>query len=433
MGLLDLSFDNLDDPKKQMLLAMAAGLLTPQHNRGLGGFGAALGQAVPMGLNQYAQASMMKQKMGAAEQEKKMREMQLEQMRNEQQFRVALGGAMQPSFAPTQTFSPSDMETPSQYTPGGPAGLNTQSPAFLRAMQLDPMKAISAQQAFASMSQKQIHAMKPDESLGIVENGTWKPIATNPKPKEQWRPLSVAELKEKGLPTDGRQGWQIDTATGKVAAVGAVAPNINVPVHLGNSLASTLGKGIGDALDAGKAQATGAIDSINTGNAIKQAIESGKVIAGPLANGRIVTTQIANALGFTGDEGLVQTRTVIANMANSALAARGMLKGQGQVSDYESKLLEKAKAGSIDLTVPEIKALVNVNERLSRSAIQRHMRLVGELSKNPDYKQAIPFYSVEEPPAYTSSGSSGPVVGAIEDGYIFLGGDPKDKNNWKRK
>jgi hypothetical protein len=139
-----------------------------------------------MGLNQYAQASMMKQKMGAAEQEKQMRAMQLAQMQAEQGFRENLGKAMGPAVPPSQTFAPGDMETPSQFTPGSPATLDTRSPFYAKAAQLDPMKALSAQQAFSSMGQKQLVHAKEGESVLQFDpsSGGLKTLYQSPKQKK---------------------------------------------------------------------------------------------------------------------------------------------------------------------------------------------------------------------------------------------------------
>jgi hypothetical protein len=84
-------FDNLDDPKKQMLMAMAFGLLGGQGGKGVGGFARDLGQAGLLGMKSYTLANEDKRRNQMAQQEAKSREMQMAEAQRGQDFNKALG------------------------------------------------------------------------------------------------------------------------------------------------------------------------------------------------------------------------------------------------------------------------------------------------------------------------------------------------------
>lgn len=77
-------FDNLDDPQKQMLLMLGAGLLSPTRNKGMTGFGEAMGKAIPQGLLGYSSATDAKRRNAMADMQAKFQQAQLGQMEQSQ-------------------------------------------------------------------------------------------------------------------------------------------------------------------------------------------------------------------------------------------------------------------------------------------------------------------------------------------------------------
>ena len=181
----------------------------------------------------------------------------------------------------------------------------------------------------------------------------------------------------------------------------AGAPRVDV--KYGGSMASELGKGTAGVLSSGRDKAESAVESIKQGHQILQTLDAGTSYVGPGASIKLKAAQIAPMLGFKPDEaGLRNTRELIVGLANQTLNSRGLLKGQGQITEYEQKTLQKAKSGEIDdMTADEIRALVRVNERASRAQIANHARLVGALGKNPQYSEALPFFQIDMPPDYS--------------------------------
>lgn len=158
-------------------------------------------------------------------------------------------------------------------------------------------------------------------------------------------------------------------------------------------VAKDLASNVGNMADASKTRAESGASMVTNSHRILDALDSGKVIAGPTAKARLWLTQLGNVMGFTGDEALSNTRQAIQGLASMTIDARGKLKGQGQVSDYEGKLLEKAASGNIeDMTAAEIRKVVEVNERLGRQMWASHEKLLAKLRDDPAAQASYKYY-----------------------------------------
>lgn len=162
----------------------------------------------------------------------------------------------------------------------------------------------------------------------------------------------------------------------------------------------SIAKEIGPIMVASKQKATDAINQLDVGDRIGVALKSGNIITGPGATPRIWLAQVAQTLfPGSGDKGetLVNTRNLIRGLAQYGIAARGALKGSGQISDFESKSLIKAESGEIeDLTIPEIKAIVTVTNRAAKISLKEHKRQIENMRKSPDMAGMASFYEVPD-------------------------------------
>jgi len=130
-------FENLDDPKRQALLALAAGLLSPVRSKGWSGFGEALGQGIQGGLLGFNQAQRTKEATDRGAMARKLQEMQFAEMERAQKFNQA-------AFKPGIGAQP--------LTPNDDNGFPMPSPAprfdYQAASQIDPAKAFQMYQQF---------------------------------------------------------------------------------------------------------------------------------------------------------------------------------------------------------------------------------------------------------------------------------------------
>lgn len=84
MGLLDGFFS--DDPRQQAQLALAMGLLSGGGGKGFGGFARDLGRAGMGAQGVYNQASLLKDRRAEEEQQRKLRDMQMEQLKRTNEY-----------------------------------------------------------------------------------------------------------------------------------------------------------------------------------------------------------------------------------------------------------------------------------------------------------------------------------------------------------
>ena len=212
-------------------------------------------------------------------------------------------------------------------------------------------------------------------------------------PKAQQTPQKAGEIaarlsEETGVPV------AVDDIT-KAAKDPNRAP---IEVNMGGKMPEAIEKMAQES----KAGAESALSNLDTANRIDRALKSGKVTVGPTATIRNKAAQFAQLLGVTGkdtEEQLVNTRNVIRGMAQFAVGARKALKGQGQVSDFEGKLLIKAEAGDIeDMTLPELKSFVAVTRRLADRQYKGHQDFLKTMRDEPDTAKFAKFFRVGEIP-----------------------------------
>jgi hypothetical protein len=224
-------------------------------------------------------------------------------------------------------------------------------------------------------------------------------------------------------PFDPRNGApQIPYQDYEINKARAGRPQTSVNVSADRSFGTQLGENAGKILDASHAAASGGIQTLNTVAQIKGALATGKVAAGPGAS----AIQFFNQISGGNPEKVVATRQAIQGLAQLTLAGRAALKGQGQISDYEGKLLAKASSGDIDsMTVKEIEAIANVADRNARISIRLNRQNVDKARKAaPNNQDLVDFYDVSEPPPYAQ-----PVAQAGAPEIKVIGGKTYHKIN----
>jgi len=219
-----------------------------------------------------------------------------------------------------------------------------------------------------------------------VAAGTKNPVYLDVNTDEQYTYITG---------TDGKQTRKlysggVDRSTSNVTATATTGP-------VGKSLSEPVGKRVETSL----AKAEGATSIMDTANSVRDALNAGNVIAGPLAGVRTKFAQVLELAGAGDKEKLVNTRTAIQGLAGLTLESRAELRGQGQITDTETKLLEKARSADInDLTIPELQQVVNVSQRLASRLYSNHQTLLDRMKDDPAAKDSMRYY---EPTSKLSS------------------------------
>lgn len=181
---------------------------------------------------------------------------------------------------------------------------------------------------------------------------------------------------------------------------------INVGVNTQKTLLGSVADKVGGDIGNLPGQARSAVASITSVHQIRGALDSGGVMAGPVTGKQVWLNQLATKLGFPSDqEGLNQTRKVIQGAAELALQSRGMLKGQGQITENEQRLLDRARSVDVEsMSVGEIRQVLDVVERAQRNIIEQSREWGAIYGKDPAAQSLAPAFMIEMPPVYGSKG-----------------------------
>lgn len=167
----------------------------------------------------------------------------------------------------------------------------------------------------------------------------------------------------------------------------------NISVSMGKSIAGEIGPMMKEAQ--GNVQA--AVKTEDSANRIIQAIDSNKLFTGTGANVRLGAAQLANTLGFGGDTleaKIGNTRQAMQGLAQLTLQGRQQMRGQGAITENESKLAERAVSGEINFTPGEIKQLADAAKRASEYTFNNYQSKLQSMAQNPDTKGLVPYYEV---------------------------------------
>lgn len=261
--------------------------------------------------------------------------------------------------------------------------------------------------------------LSPQENAMLMPQGDEKPLVLSPGqvafrngkpmfsvPKEQAPDEFERALRAAGIDPSSpvARKMAMDRLTKLSTHQPATQVSVNTEKPLLNTVAQGLGKQIDDSLGAARA----ATSAISTAQTLRAAVDSGKIVAGPGATFRVLGLQVGQMLGVGGKNGaeiLANTRTAIKSMAQAELDAAQQMKGQGQITESERDIIRRAAAGNIDdLTAPEIRLLSDAMEKTGRFKIAQHKNNVKGLANMPGAAPLLPFYQVDEPPAYQAPG-----------------------------
>lgn len=198
---------------------------------------------------------------------------------------------------------------------------------------------------------------------------------------------------------DGRM--VANTAYQNYAKQKAAAGATQVSTIVNNKTGESLAGQIGPMMKESQIAAEAAVKQMMAADTIDRALDTGKVFTGPGANVRMTVTQLADALGMTGadqKEKLKNTREAIQGLAQLTLQGRQQMRGQGAITDSESKLAERAISGDVSLTTEELRVLTNAARRAGQHVYSEHQRKSQVIQSNPDYAPMAPFYDVPQMP-----------------------------------
>lgn len=171
------------------------------------------------------------------------------------------------------------------------------------------------------------------------------------------------------------------------------SPSVTATATSTTPTAKSLAGPVGARAETSLVKAEGAAGIMESANMVREALNTGNVIAGPLAGVRTKFAQVLELAGAGDKEKLVNTRTAVQGLATMTLESRAELKGQGQVTENEQKLLERARSGNIeDMTIAELQQVVNVSQRLANRLWSSHQSLLKTMETDPAAADSLRYY-----------------------------------------
>ena len=198
----------------------------------------------------------------------------------------------------------------------------------------------------------------------------------------------------------------------------AAVTNVNVS-NVDKTAAAELGKLVPDLYN----QANSAASQLTELPRYQAALDA--AITGPFAEQRLSTARVASALGFTGDKAVNATREVIQGLSEMALKSRTMLTGQGQITEFEQKLLIKARSGDINFTKGELKTIFGVSDRAAKAQYNQSRKLLESAAKQSPTAQMFlenmqPLATQEAPPSAQAAPAAAAAVPGMPAGFRVI-------------
>jgi hypothetical protein len=391
-GLLDLT----DDPQTLGLLSLGLRLMSTP-----GRFGTALGQSGLGAIGDMQQArTAQEQRKSRAMQEQLMMQ-QLEAAKRQQAEQEAAKAKQAQDAALMRRLLNQPVE--SQFGgvgPGVPMRNTGVDPSTFLAqggsMEALP-QALMLNQALRPAAPK-LTVSKPGD---IARTETGEVAWQNPTPAEKpdMTPLAKLIAERDALPP-GHPARPIYDA--RIAKETTHQPATSVTVNPEKAFAQAIGGVAAKNIEAGQDAAMAAQNTLGLVNNVRKAVKEGEVILGPGATVRQAGMRVGQLIGVGGNESadtLARTKAVEQGLAGLELEAAALMKGQGQITEAERKIIARAAAGKIEeLTPQELDVALGAIERNAQRKIKAHQKMTQQIPATAAGSLA-PLLEVPQPEA----------------------------------
>lgn len=169
--------------------------------------------------------------------------------------------------------------------------------------------------------------------------------------------------------------------------------------------------------------ANSAVQTVGSANRLRSVLANGAAFTGKAAGAKLTVSQWADALGITGKDAAdkaAQTRAAIQDLAKLTLEGRQQMRGQGAITEGESRLAQQAISGDIDFSPAELKVLADAADRSARFKYKVASEQLGAAAQgNPALAAQAPMFRPQPlPDPFTpASKSAAPASTAIPSGW----------------
>lgn len=177
--------------------------------------------------------------------------------------------------------------------------------------------------------------------------------------------------------------------------------------------------------------------SLDTLAEARSLIDKG-IISG--AGAELITSggQVLDRLGLLGkdtSETISRTQTYAANMGRQVGQVIKQFGSGTGLSDADRQYAEKIAAGKITFNEGALRRLIDIQAKIELATIRRSNKRLDSIKADP-VAAGIPGlddFRVKDDWSDAGGDPGGPKKGAVVDGFVFLGGDPGNRMNWRKQ
>lgn len=169
-----------------------------------------------------------------------------------------------------------------------------------------------------------------------------------------------------------------------VAAAGASRTTLSPTIRVGQTLGDQLAGKVADVAIKDIGNAATASGTLNSIEQVRENLP--EAITGPFAGFRTQVARLASEVGLS-DYGkkLAATQRTVQGLASMSLDGAKKLEGQGQITEFERALIEKASSAPQSMSREEIMAATEAVEKVQRVMITRGMTQAEAVLANPNF------------------------------------------------
>lgn len=226
----------------------------------------------------------------------------------------------------------------------------------------------------------------------VYDKRTGKPVFTA-KPKED---DFITNLRASGV-LEGSPQWN-QALSDWIKKQSTHQPATTVNVSADKSYGATVAEQAAKDLAASRDKARAAAQSLQAIDRIGAALDGG-AITGLGASAQTVLTRVGdffNVGGKDAKEKLAKTAELLQGQASLAVQGAQLLAGQGQITEGERALVNRAAGGDLQSMSPsEIRAFIDVLGKVHRLALTQHDALLAQ--QPPEMSKYLGLYRVPPP------------------------------------